>query len=210
MAPPLSVWSHVMPSATSDELEALYAHSADPWDFRTSAYEQVKYRQTMAQLPRARYGDVLEVGCSIGVLGQMLARRCDRYLGIDASHRALETARATARPGMAFRHGMVPAWFPPGPFDLIVLSEVLYYLATPELRRLALRVRAAAPRGDIVCVNYLGDTGRDCGGAEALRTFAVALGRPLVQTVATAGYRIDVARGTRGGGRLTAGCRNAR
>ncbi len=58
--------------------ETLYSQSVDPWDFRTSPYEQRKYAATLDILSRPRYARALEVGCSIGVLTRLLAGRCDR------------------------------------------------------------------------------------------------------------------------------------
>lgn len=183
-----------MPSVTPEELDRLYAGNPDPWDFKASAYERLKYRRTLALLPRRGYKRVLEVGCSIGVLGRQLALRSKRYLGLDASPRAVALARASARPGMEFRQCVVPQQFPPGPFDLVVLSEVLYFLGVSDVRRLAVRVRAACPRGDVVCVNFLGPIDHELDGAQAVRAFARALGRPLVPVFGNRRYRIDIAR----------------
>ena len=60
--------------------ERLYAESADPWDFEASPYETAKYAATLAALPRPRYANALELGCSIGVLTRQLAPRCERLL----------------------------------------------------------------------------------------------------------------------------------
>lgn len=181
-----------MPSATPEELDALYERNPDPWNFRASAYEREKYLQTLASLPKQRYLSALEVGASIGVLGRLVAPRCDRYLGIDASRRAIDIARRDLPASMAFRFCVVPERFPDGPFDLILLSEVLYFLARDDIEVLASQVVAAAPQGDVVCVNYLGATDRDLDGAQAVRIFTAAFGRPPRRIFATSDYRIDV------------------
>lgn len=74
--------------------DALYAVDADPWRFETSAYEAAKYDATLAALPVARYASAVEVGCSIGVLTQRLASRCDALLGVDVAQTALDRAAA--------------------------------------------------------------------------------------------------------------------
>lgn len=181
-----------MPSATVDELEALYARDPDPWNFRNSSFEAAKYGQTLAHLPRPRYRSALEVGCSIAVLGRRLAERCDLYLGIDASRRALDIAAAEPRPGMRFRRQIVPGQFPDGPFDLVLLSEVLYFLGAQDIATLALRVKAAAPRGDVLCVNTLRPTDRELDGPTAIGLFIAAFGRQPAECWATEDYRIDV------------------
>ena len=48
--------------------DKLYANSDDPWKFETSDYEREKYDATLAALPPGRFGNALEIGCSIGVL----------------------------------------------------------------------------------------------------------------------------------------------
>jgi 2-polyprenyl-3-methyl-5-hydroxy-6-metoxy-1,4-benzoquinol methylase len=123
--------------------EQLYATSPDPWDFANSDYEAAKYAATLAALPRDRYPDALEIGCSIGVLTQLLAGRCDRLIALDAAEGALATARSrcAALPGVDLRHMAVPDDWPEGSFDLIMLSEVVYYLDRPDLTRLESRVR---------------------------------------------------------------------
>jgi hypothetical protein len=77
----------------------IYAQDPDPWSFATSEYENTKYAVTLAALPRAHYGSGLEIGCSIGVLTEQLAARCDTLLSLDVAERALarRDVRAAAR-----------------------------------------------------------------------------------------------------------------
>lgn len=181
-----------MPSATAEECDALYSKSADPWNFRESAYEADKYAATLVLLPRRRYGRALEVGCSIGVLGRMLAQRCDTYLGIDASARAIALARREAAPNMEHMRMLVPDAFPSGPFDLILLSEILYFLSADDVARLAPRVAEESTEGDLMLVNHLGPTDRDLGGEEAALAFIEAYGREPDLSCSTEDFRIDV------------------
>lgn len=135
----------------------VYRNSADPWDFETSEYEHQKYRQTLHALPKARYRSAFEIGASIGVLTEQLARRCDRLLAVDVSEAALEKARARCRdlPHVEFRLMRVPEEFPDRTFDLILISEVGYYLAPVDWRR-AIDLIAAhlAPGADAVLVHW--------------------------------------------------------
>ena len=75
------------PSTSLDRayFDRVYEANADPWSFATSPYEYQKYQATMAALPQAHYTNAFEIGCSIGVLTQMLADRCDHLLAVDAS-----------------------------------------------------------------------------------------------------------------------------
>lgn len=157
-----------------------------------NSHERAKHERTLALLPRARYASALEVGASTGAVGRLLAARCDRYLGIDASHRAIDIARRDVLPRMAFRFCVVPERFPDGPFDLILLSEVLHFLDRADIEALARHVSGASPFGDVVCVSYLGPTGRALDGAQAVRIFSAALGARPQRVFTISDYRIDV------------------
>jgi hypothetical protein len=86
-------------------------------------------------LPLPRFGTALEVGSSIGVLTAGLAERCDRLVALEPSAAALTEARRQV-PGVDFRQGRVPDDWPAGTYDLVVISEVGYYLDTRDLSAL--------------------------------------------------------------------------
>ncbi len=114
--------------------DGLYANDPDPWRFATSDYEREKYAATLAALPARPFATALEVGCSIGVLTKQLATRCDSLLALDVAEAALDQARARC-PDVRFERRAIPDEWPPGAFDLIVFSEVLYYLDAAGIRR---------------------------------------------------------------------------
>jgi SAM-dependent methyltransferase len=122
-------------TATVERFERLYQGSPDPWGYRTSDYEREKYATTLAALPERSPGLCLEVGCSIGVFTGLLAACCEHVVAIDFSLGALRLARRHLQ-GVGnvdlLRAGF-PEETPPGSWDLIVCSEVLYYLQEPAL-----------------------------------------------------------------------------
>ena len=186
-------------SLTPDYFEARYAADPDPWRFATSDYERKKYAATLAALPRDRYAAALEVGCSIGVLTRELAARCDALLALDVVPEVLDAARARCadRPGVTFARMTVPGDWPDGRFDLILFSEVLYYLDRADLARLAGRVQGAlAPGGDCVLVHWLGETDYPLTGDEAAEGFIAqaAAFAGVIHRERTAEYRLDVLR----------------
>ena len=165
------------PSLDSGYFESIYARTPDPWGFRTSPYERGKYEATLGILPRPRYARALEVGCSIGVFTRRLADRCADLLALDTSPRALaEAMRDNADLAhVRFREATLPRDFPEGRYDLIVLSEVLYYLSEADLAALATRCRAAlAPGGELVLCHWLGETDYPLTGDRAAELFIAA------------------------------------
>lgn len=148
-------------SLPPDYFDSLYARDADPWRFETSAYEREKYDKTIRSLGRPRYGRALEVGCSNGVLTQRLAPICDHLIAIDVAEAALDQARRRlgAEAHVTLLRAGLPDQLPSGPFDLIVLSEVLYYLDEADLKRAARAcLDRLAPAGEVLLVHWLGAT----------------------------------------------------
>jgi SAM-dependent methyltransferase len=134
-----------------------YASSADPWGLAERWYEARKYALTVALLPRQRYGAAFEPGCSIGVLTAQLAPRCDRLLACDAVPDAVAAARSRAAglPGVRVERLVIPGEWPPGAFDLIVLSELLYYLDDADLGQvLGLGIGSLRPGGQVLAVHW--------------------------------------------------------
>ncbi len=143
-----------------DYFDRLYAENLDPWDLESSDYERRKLALLLAALPEPRYTSAFEPGCAIGVTTAALAPRCDRLLALDGSAAAVvqATARVAARAStrhVVIRKGRVPRDWPHARFDLIVLSELLYYLEASERARVADRVvDSLLPAGDVALVHW--------------------------------------------------------
>ena len=166
-------------SLPPDYFEAIYARDPDPWRFAESAYERGKYDATLAALGQPRYRRALEVGCSIGVLTRDLAARCDSLLAVDAAAAPLEAARARCAPlpHVSFAQMLVPGEWPDpaARFDLILLSEVVYYLHAADVARLAGRVGASlAPGGEVLLVHWTEATDYPLSGDAATELFIEA------------------------------------
>ena len=177
--------------------DAVYASDPDPWKFATSVYERNKYASTLAALPKLRYARAIEIGCSIGVLTRELAARCDRIVAVDVAQAPLTEARRRCA-GLAnvrFEQMFVPEQWPDGDFDLVLLSEVVYYLQPADVRRLALRiVQSLTPGGDIILVHWTGETDYPLTGDEAADLFLSAIvdAAQVQRTDRHADFRLDV------------------
>ncbi|WP_255601900.1 SAM-dependent methyltransferase [Glacieibacterium megasporae] len=183
--------------------DKLYAHDPDPWKFTTSAYEDAKYSATLAALPRERYASAVEIGCSIGVLTERLAARCDHLLGLDVAQAALDAAakRCAALPHVEFALSGRPATPPTGTFDLIMLSEIIYYFDRDGVAAMARAVAGMArPGADVMLIHWLGPTpDYPLDGETAVTAFldaatAGARGATMVAQDRTPEYRLDVLR----------------
>jgi SAM-dependent methyltransferase len=137
--------------------DRMYAASADPWGLASRWYERRKYAISLAMLPREHYRDGFEPGCSIGVLTEQLGRRCCRLLSCDVSEAAVRAAaeRVRGQAGVRVERRVLPRDWPPGDFDLIVLSELLYYFGGGDLPRLlGMCTSALRPGGTLLAVHW--------------------------------------------------------
>jgi hypothetical protein len=121
--------------------DRMYEASADPWQLQERWYEHRKFAITLALLPLPRFRHAFEPGCSVGVLTEQLAGRCDHVTATDLVPAALAVAgRRLEGAGVGeavtlLRRSLDEDW-PATDFDLIVLSEVGYYLEAAALREM--------------------------------------------------------------------------
>ncbi len=127
----------------------LRAHLAaeDPWSLDTNPYEQNRY-ELMLDLMRAKewvYESGLEIGCAAGAFTIRLFSLCKKLHVVDCQARAIEKCRQRLGNHAKVRFSVadiseVTGWS--DSYDLIVVSEVLYYLETTE--RVCATVRSIA------------------------------------------------------------------
>ena len=116
--------------------ETKYRERADPWNFASSAYEQSRYEAILRSLGHRRYQRAFEPGCSIGVLTARLAGICESVQAMDISPSAVQNAciRCKDLANVEITCGAIPDLLPSGCFDLIVFSEIGYYLDEAQLQ----------------------------------------------------------------------------
>jgi SAM-dependent methyltransferase/peptidoglycan/xylan/chitin deacetylase (PgdA/CDA1 family) len=184
--------------------EAVFESSV-PWNCE-SPYERLKFKRALELLPEEPISRALEVGCAEGHFTEHLAERTDWLVAVDISTRAIETAsaRSGARGNIEFQQLDLVSDALPGKFNLIVCSEVLYYLAdTEQLREVGTKLRDALLPGGCLLATHsfmlkddMGRTGFDWyddsfGAAVISRVFAELPGLVLDRSLVTELYRID-------------------
>ena len=142
---------------TAEDFEARYRADPDPWGYLASEYERAKYAATLAACGPGPFTCALELGGSIGVFSAMLAPRCERLVTVDVSPTAVARARSLLAEHTAAEAivGSIPAAVPAAAFDLVVASEILYYLQAEQLAATVARLREQLqPRGRLVAVHW--------------------------------------------------------
>jgi SAM-dependent methyltransferase len=145
-----------LPNAT-DYFAGLYKQSDDPWLLRERWYERRKRSLTLAALPDERYPSAYEPGCANGELTVELAARCDALLATDLNADAVELARRRVHdlPHVRVERRATPEEWPNAAFDLIVISEMAYYLDDTQLALLAVKVRDTLnPGGTVIACHW--------------------------------------------------------
>ncbi|MCT1873801.1 bifunctional PIG-L family deacetylase/class I SAM-dependent methyltransferase [Brevibacterium luteolum] len=132
----------------------LYRHADDPWSVGQRWYERRRAGLIMAMLPKPRFGRVFEPGCSIGMLSEQLAGRCEELICADVVPAAVHAARQRLRASGAgasveVRCAGIEDW-PAGSFDLIVFSELAYYLSDASFHGFLASAAASLRPGGVV------------------------------------------------------------
>lgn len=167
--------------AIAEPFDAMMASGEeDPWHLDDFAYERRRLELVLSCLGRERYQRILEVGCATGQLSEQLTGRADTVVAIDASERALQIARNRTG-AVRWIRGAVPDDLPDEKFDVVILSEIGYFLDGPELiATLRSARRHLTARGEIVLAHWRGPTaGIPLDGATVHAQAAAILDLPL-------------------------------
>jgi SAM-dependent methyltransferase len=116
---------------TRRKMDRQFGRREDPFGYGSAPYEQARLGALEDALP-PRLDAALECGCAEGHFTERLVRRAGRVTSVDISSIAL--ARAAARaPSARFLKADLLTWEPggDGPYDAVLLADVLYYLDRP-------------------------------------------------------------------------------
>ena len=136
--------------------ERKFQRDIDPWNYATSRFEYFKRNALLQACGHYKHGRVLELGCAIGETTRFLGPLSLRLLALDGSPTAISEAKKRVRsPHISFMQAVLPREMPRGCFDLIVVSELAYYLRDVDLAALAKRISLClARRGKVVLLHH--------------------------------------------------------
>ncbi len=139
--------------------DTLFQLARDPWQY-TSPYEVWKYKQELQLLPSTPILQALELGCAEGIFTVQLAMHVEHLVAADISPIAL--SRATQRCVLEqcenvrlIQFDLTQDELPAERFDLIICSEILYYVGNQDvLQKVAKKLaRSLKPNGYLITSN---------------------------------------------------------
>ena len=148
-----------MEARLRQHFDSLFALDGDPWSYRSNWLERRRLDLLVAMLPHELYGSIFEPACANGSLTRRLASRGGRVVGWDGSPNAIAQARrfVDMHTHVELAEKSVPDDWPEVPFDLVVLSDFLYYLPTERIIDVALlSARTVRACGSIVGCHWRG------------------------------------------------------
>lgn len=143
----------------AEHFEELFASDPDPWSYRSDFEEMRRHRLLLAMLDSPIYERTFEPACATGTLTALLAQRSKELVAWDGSANAIRHARTllSELPNVHVESRTIPSSWPDGKFNLIVLSDFLYYLPANEITKVALAARSSvAPSGMILSCHWRG------------------------------------------------------
>lgn len=143
---------------TLDGFERSFTHDPDPWRTFSDHDEAIKRTAILHAIGLTTCGRVLELAAGNGSNSRALAARSLRLDATEATAAGTRLVAAALR-GRAPRARAirlaVPARFPRGQYDAVVIAEMLYYLSPKAMKHTALDVaRALRPGGMLVLAHH--------------------------------------------------------
>jgi SAM-dependent methyltransferase len=166
-----------------EHFDRLFRADDDPWGYRSRWYERRRIALLLALLDRSQYGRAFEPGCANGTLTAELAPRCAAIDAWDGSPHAAQLAAVAVadHQHVTVRQALVPDEWPDATFELIVLSDFLYYLRPDDVRSVVTREQGSlAPDGTVLAGHWRGTAGdfRMPGGGAVHAIVGEVLGSP--------------------------------
>ncbi len=146
-------------NTTQAYFKKLYDFEADPFHNWDNSYEVTKRQKALSLLSRPYYDSIFEPACGNGSFTKDLAEITRYILASDWSYSALTQAmkHCQGQSQIEFLLADFPSDLPPHRFDLIVLSEVLYYFSVEQQKEVYHALRKIAKEdAEILLVHWRG------------------------------------------------------
>lgn len=140
--------------------EAYFERVAPQWDRIRSLYvcESAVEAAILKAAGEGPFDRVVDLGTGSGRMLTLLGKKAKMSVGLDLSHNMLNIARANVTKAgldkVELRHGDIFATrLPPGSADLVLVHQVLHYLADPAAA-VAEAARLVSPGGRLLIVDF--------------------------------------------------------
>lgn len=143
-----------------DGFEKKFLDDPDPWNYANSPFEAYKRRILRQACGSRSFGRGLELACANGETSKVLSSLCLKLLALDGSPTVVAEANRRTKhlPNVTVAVANLPDDLPRQQFDLIIASEIFYYLRPlPLLRLMNGLYQNLAPSGRIVCLHHVID-----------------------------------------------------
>jgi SAM-dependent methyltransferase len=150
---------------TRNKYARCFAARTDPWGYEFTPFTLEKFQAAIELLDGVRrdvcFKRAWEIGCAEGAMTARLAQICEQLSAVDYIPLAVERARARCHEfsNISFSTWDLRSDPAPGPFDLIVITDVLGSLGgRRDIRRARDKVVSAlAPGGYLLYGDFIGD-----------------------------------------------------
>jgi SAM-dependent methyltransferase len=145
---------------SASAFEDRYRAEGDPWATLTDPTERAKAQAVLDACGEGPFQAVCDLGAGLGVLSAALAPRSRSLVALDAAPTAVDAARERLAPWphAEARVATLPDDLPDREFDLVVASEILYYLSAGALAATLQWLDVAlVPGGRLVAVHWTGE-----------------------------------------------------
>jgi len=138
----------------------IYKIFSDPFDLEKSNYEAYKFDAVAKVVQETRVKNALDIGCGTGILTEKISSVCEKILGVDFSENAINSAkkRFGQKSHVAFFAVDVRHFEPADTYDLVLCSEVLYYIGESDLQKLLVQLwRTLSDNGRLIVIDAADD-----------------------------------------------------